>query len=294
MPTVSEDGSRADLSAGAMKEGAAKRRCEAHAVTVGREALEEAAATTVAAVLGATWELHDTAGRSGAYDFTIIRAQSTSALEVTQATDFATERFFAALEKHGSSFEAPTLTNHWIVTLDTPGTGFGSRALRHLQGDLVDALSTLEASGAQEFNCHRPDGTARDICEQHDFLTSGATFDMDGPPQVWLNHSTVFSFAASDLVEAAEARASLDDNRAKLAASRFDERHLFVWINVWEFAASTVFAQGTPPPRDPVLPEEITHLWIARLADDEVVVWLFSEGQWTYHKVPTEVRHEVS
>lgn len=264
-------------------------------MTVGRQTLEEAAARTVAAVLGATWELHDTAGRSGAYDFKIESDQATWALEVTQATDFATERFFAALEKHGSSFDAPALNNHWIVTLDTPGVEFGSRALKQLQGDLIDALSGLEDAGANEFNCHRPDdGAARELCEHHGFLTSGAIFDMDGPPQVWLNHSTVFSFAASDLVEAAEARAALDDNRAKLAASGFEQRHLFVWINVWEFAASTAFAQGTPPPRNPVLPEEITHLWIARLADEEVDVWLFFEGQWTYHEVPAEVRHDIS
>jgi len=263
-------------------------------VTVGREALEEAAARTVATVLGATWELHDTAGRSGAYDFTIIRDGSEVALEVTQATDFATERFFAAMERLGSSFDAPALKKHWIVTLETPGTEFGRRGLKNLQVDLLDALSRLEDTGAEEFNCHRPDAVARAMCAQHDFLTSGATLDMDGPPQVWLNHSTVFSFAPSDLVEAAEARASLDDNRAKLAASGFDERHLFVWINVWEFAASTAFAQGTPPPRSPELPEEITDLWIARLAHGEVDVWWFSKGRWAYHEVPTELRHDDS
>jgi hypothetical protein len=46
---------------------------------VPREALEEAEATTVARVLDASWELHDTAGRSGAYDFRIQRSNASSA-----------------------------------------------------------------------------------------------------------------------------------------------------------------------------------------------------------------------
>ena len=54
------------------------------------------------------------------------------------------------------------------------------------------------------------------------------------------------AFDAEDLVVAAESRAALEDNRAKLGKSGLDDRYLFVWVNVWELGANAAFAMGIP------------------------------------------------
>lgn len=93
-------------------------------------------------------------------------------------------------------------------------------------------LSVLEAEGRTGFDCHRPAEAEREVCATYDLVKFGNTVDLDGPPEVRLNYVPVVLFDAGDLVEVAEARARLDDNRRKLAKSGLGERHLFVWVNV--------------------------------------------------------------
>lgn len=265
-------------------------RCETSRVSISGQFLEEAAAKTVATVAGGDYELHDIPGRSSAYDYTIRRGDFRAAVEVTQATDTAAERYYGAIGRYGESFDAEGLQHHWMVAVDTPPSDFRARDLKRLQQDLLAMISLLETKGRTRFDCHRAAEAEREVCATYDFVKFGNTVDLDGPPDVRLNHVPVVAFDAGDLVEVAEVRARLDDNRRKLAKSGLGERHLFVWVNVWELGASAAFAVGVPPPRAPDLPEEVTDLWVGRLVDEEVQVWHFAGGTWAYHEVDTEKR----
>lgn len=257
-------------------------------MAITKEYLEEAAAKTVAYVLSAEYELHDTGSRSGAYDFTIVGDGTSVALEITQATDLATEKFYGAIEKYGESFEGEGLETHWMVAVDAPSSDFRARDLKRLQQELVKMISALEAEGRTSFDCHLPKDEEREVCATYDFIKFGNTIDMDGRPEVRLNHVPVVSFGQEDYVEVAEARAHLEDNRAKLAKSGLDRRHLFVWVNVWELGAAAAFAVGAPPQRAPDLPAEVTDLWVGRFVEDRTQAWHFGEGKWTYHEVDME------
>lgn len=281
-------GTRLDAEAGGAtrEELAAERRCEAEGMEKWVD-LEDMAARTVAAVLDADYELNDIPGRSGAYDYTIRRGDELTALEVTQATDFATERFYGALAKHGEHFDAPGLKRHWMVAVEAPDADFRARDMKRLQQDLLSMISALEAEDRERFECHGPSDVERQVCDTYNFVRFGNTVDMDGSPEIWLNHSPVVAFASDDLIVVAERHAALDDNRAKLAASRFEHRHLFVWINIWELEAAAAFGTGTPPDRAPRLPDEINHLWIGRIVDGRVDVWHFGDGRWEFHQITT-------
>ncbi|MBF5000707.1 hypothetical protein IRT45_26565 [Nocardia sp. BSTN01] len=51
--------------------------------------------------------------------------------------------------------------------------------------------------------------------------------------------------------------------RRKLSATAMPERHMFVWVDHYHVQASRGLAEPELPARDPVMPGEITHLWLA-------------------------------
>ena len=62
-----------------------------------------------------------------------------------------------------------------------------------------------------------------------------------------------------------------------------NERHLFVWVSVTVFDVWSAVHDGHPPSRAPVLPEEITTVWLAAMAaPGDVPVWRAARGEpWT-------------
>jgi hypothetical protein len=74
---------------------------------------------------------------------------------------------------------------------------------------------------------------------------------------------------------------SMKVHRAKLAKSGCDERHLFIGVTdaTPDAYMSLVGQLGVVPPDSPMLPPEITHLWVMDCDGDRCLVW-FPDINW--------------
>jgi hypothetical protein len=72
----------------------------------------------------------------------------------------------------------------------------------------------------------------------------------------------------------------LQGERRKLSRHR-GERHLFVWIDVSLFDAHVgIASEETAAEAVPILPAEITHVWVAAEGSEGPVVWISDGGPW--------------
>jgi hypothetical protein len=92
-------------------------------------------------------------------------------------------------------------------------------------------------------------------------------------------------------IEEALAGQRLEGERTKLALSGLEERHLFVWVGVSLFAAHVgIASEDEPADARPVLPSEITHLWLAAEGTEGPVVWTSTGDNWVRRVVRTKPR----
>jgi hypothetical protein len=86
----------------------------------------------------------------------------------------------------------------------------------------------------------------------------------------------------------------LEGERAKLERSGKPERHLFAWIMPTQFAAHVGLAsEEVAADAAPVLPQEVTTLWIGAESHQGFVVWRSHGDPWERLVVPSEgFRHE--
>lgn len=195
-------------------------------------------------------------------DFALYRdGRPAGWLEVTTATDEATHRVSANLRRRGQRFFSDRLTRSWMVIFRR--TADLSRLDRER---LVDALVPKEQILARDtFGQADPRVRRRFASEDmRDYPTMRAilaeydvadTYDLpthDGQPRVLLNHEGHASFVdpahINRLVEA-----KLDAKQKQLEG-RSGERHLFIWVDVYERSGAAVAMGGYD---EPELPDEL-------------------------------------
>jgi hypothetical protein len=91
------------------------------------------------------------------------------------------------------------------------------------------------------------------------------------------------------VVNAARDAAWKDDNRRKLGAGVNGERHLFVWVD--RGAGAPWVSMTERLPETPiVLPEEVTHLWLATTlaGGNEYLVWRTEGRAWDSARFPVD------
>jgi hypothetical protein len=207
------------------------------------------------------------------HDFDIIRSdESVEALEVTRFTDQKLRALGARLDSFAKSFNTEAIAQRWWVGLTEAVLDWGGP--REVAEELVPLLADLEASGTYDFQCDLPPTPntpeVQTLCERLP-VSNGQTLGTKAHPRLMLGiPSFVTSFSPDDINRALEHEARRSDNRAKLAASGSEVRHLFVWVEHQQLGAAAALASGAIPPAASLeLPDEITVGWVA-LEDEGV------------------------
>jgi len=208
---------------------------------------------------------------AGEYDIDVTYGDGTcAAVEVTSSTSQESLQMLAAIAARGNCVPATACRNSWLVD-PLP------KARIKLVLENVDRyLSAIEAEGLSEFFAGhgQPSSSVSQILEVLG-IGEGSTLQLPPPARIWVvgpseNGSMV---KASDLQSAVEVEANKPDNKRKLAASQYIERHLFVYVEPLNSGAWQALICRCIPESPPVLPVEVTHVWAAATAEDRIVVW---------------------
>lgn len=227
--------------------------------------VEIAAAQHVVAVVGGSFEIHDTGDEPGQYDVDIrTRAGVSIALEVTSFGGDDWKRTAARVRKQlaGGAFAGEGLRHQWLVVFPS-----GSD-VRELEAPVTEVLLRLEKEGADGATS-RYEGDDATLKEVADILreipvNSVFVFDHDPPsnePRIFPAQSEPSIGGAGALPAALAAVFEKADNQRKLARSETDERHLYVFIE--DGGASAVLEGMWPlpaPPQDPT--GVVDTLWV--------------------------------
>jgi hypothetical protein len=228
----------------------------------------------------------------GEWDFDLRYANGTvAAVEVTASVDQDQARMSARIRdkrKGGSSIAATKCKKSWMIfpTKDADINIIRAEAdeyLSALEQAQVQSFSFLEAftfrsyreAGIERFLPFQVPQCVEDICFNLKIMSGSAISDTTAS-QILIQHSVRGgAVRASVATDAGEREASKDDNRRKLGAAGTGERHLVVYIDVMNGLPWTALTDFTPPSSCPVLPPEITDIWLIAHAGigDEFVAW---------------------
>jgi hypothetical protein len=229
------------------------------------ETAEFAAGQHVLAVLGGEFEIHDTGAEPGQYDIEIKTGMGVSvALEVTSYGGDDWKRTAARVRKQmdRGNFAGDGLRNQWLVVFPS---GIG---VREIEEPLTEVLLRLEGEG-RSFATKRYEGDDEILIEIAELLNglpvnSVSVFDPDPPaaePRILLAQSDSSIGTAGALPAALATIFQKGDNQDKLARSRTDERHLYVFMEHGGASAVLEGAWPLPPcPEDPA--GVIDTLWV--------------------------------
>ena len=255
--------------------------------------------------LGVPVVLHDDNSAPALFDFRIERAGDVAALEVVSATDSRRAATAAAINRvHMHETPALSLRGFWGASVDLKAKTRESvwPRVRGLPARLEPILRILEVHDVVDVRATHASWYDGDVREAIEMLASIGvdrvwrprpsmidpgggtiflTIELKGPPAAPLDEAVL------DLVQFLWAT---DDVCRKLIDSGFAERHCFVSLNEssdWPLRYH-MFPQATHPlvlpAVAPVLPPEITHLWIA---DDFSDTWHWSPADgWVAYEMP--------
>lgn len=224
-----------------------------HAEVVTKHALE--------AVLDGARLKYRLAQSHGEYDFDVQYADGRrAALEATASVDRQQLEMLAATKAKTNgktAFEAVRCRNSWIVFAGA------SARIAHLRNNLDAYLARLELAGIDRFSftdSHIPCVTEvyRDLKVDYGLVVSTTK-----SPSLYISPSSEGELVRPDsAIRAGEREAWKDDNRRKLGSAGTNERHLAVYIDVSDASAWTALNWTDPPKTIPILPAEITDIWI--------------------------------
>jgi hypothetical protein len=208
----------------------------------------------------------------GEYDFDLkYQDGRLAALEVTASIDRAELELLAAIKrqtKGRTGLPTTKCRNSWIISVRS------SARVNVLCQKLDTYLSALEMNGISNFSLndlHIPE--VNEICAAL-HVDHGMVVRTSAPPAIYLTPSSGGGFVDPlNAVEAGLREAWKEDNRKKLGGSTCPERHLAVYIDLFDDSAWTAMHWSDPPAATPDLPAEINHIWL--LAEGE------SSGEFT-------------
>lgn len=227
----------------------------------------------ITAALGHPVRQHDDGSRPGMHDLDIDLPDGTvAAVEVTAAADPASIELWNIVNGGDDRWIVPELAGGWMVSL------LPSARAKRVKAELPDLLRQLEDAGDVRFGFGwREPGHPRLVALKDLGAVSGSRGDTDFPGVIYLTielprerqggfvsteASAVGLWLADFLAHPQQA-----DVLAKLARSGADDRHAFVILpgfTTAPFAVSDLLwrEDGPLPSSPPVLPAEVTHVWL--------------------------------
>ncbi len=235
---------------------------------------EYAARLIVEANTEHTLEVIDDGSANNLVDYRVLGldGKAVGAMEVGRNTVPAARMAENAYGKNAAGPRRITgLDRTWLVLCERDATRFN-----RLLDRLAPLLRELESTGrtkADTFGAYPYGGQhltvewrLRELGVVH-----VSSFDArEGRPEVHVAHSHGYTSGLGAEVAVAEAEnwllssdADQQGARNKLLDAGMPERHMFVWVDRHNVPASRGLAEPRLPTRSPVLPPEITHLWLA-------------------------------
>jgi len=149
-------------------------------------------------------------------------------------------------------------------------------------------LAVIEAEGRQEFfvftDALESPGVKRIYADLG--IEAGRVFKWKNPGVIGIGLPSLGSEVDPEFVLCAlELEARKPDNRRKLGDVASDEAHLFVYIEHRNFPAWLTINDMKPTSQPPILPPEVTHVWVAASTRevDKFVVWRASAVEGWLH-----------
>jgi hypothetical protein len=254
--------------------------------------LELTAGRIVARLTGQRVYLQDDGSSDGMVDVRIEYANREPAyLEVTTDIEHGYAAMWSGLMKSGQIPQVvtmPSLHRQWSVTLS------GAIQRRSLDAELEELLANMEACGltyqqvaAVENLTATANASVRRLLDLGVVKLSSAPAQ-SGPVGALLYPDGITAPAVAswkpflDWISETLESPKLADVRNKLMRTRAAERHVFLGITFSSpsavYFALTVDEKGLPG-MAPILPPEITHLWLWNIAGgDRCVVWFPDRG----------------
>jgi hypothetical protein len=249
-----------------------------------------AAACVDKALPGIAAYRHDNGRRTSAHDFDLMGgAEMVAAMEVTSATDGPARAITNEWSK-GGTLTVPGLASNWMVRVrPVDPRGMRSR-MACLRSRIGDILTEFKSKGIDQFHDDRyfpePELAAKvgDLGIRQ-ILLLGPQGAGRVHVEPWYPIERSAGFVQSDGNSLADwigewlSDPEQADNLTKLRSSGLAERHLFVvlpTLPMAPFEVFNVFFNETPPNHDPVLPEEVSHVWAA--ADSDHLGWRWSRA----------------
>jgi hypothetical protein len=227
-----------------------------------------------AALPGVIVGQHDDNTTANAYDLDLsVRGGRTyGAVEVTMAADAELVEFLKLVHARGGRWIAPQITGGWRVMV------LPAARVKRLVTELPTLLGNLESAGVIEFSnrTSTPSGlatVAHDLgvvsARQADTRFPGSIYVLaELPMEQTSGWAAPTGDAVSTWISQWIGERSQADNLRKLQRSGAAERHLFVIVPGLESTApfgvnDLLMRTGAPlPASPPVLPAEVTHVWI--------------------------------
>jgi len=203
----------------------------------------------------------------GEYDFDLLYADGTvAALEVTGAVDQTLMKTVGAIrgKRAGGPVIKPSLCKKsWVIF---PSNG---ASIPKIRADADRCLARLEKEGVGNFSCVSSSATVQEICCQLQ-ITGGGCFSAGCSPKIRIEFPIGGGAVGASLaIEAGEKEASKQDNRKKLGDAKSAMRHLVVYIDASNGLPWSALTNFAPPPVLPVIPDEITNLWLIGPTEEE-------------------------
>ena len=245
---------------------------------------ETFARAVVGHVLGVSVEEYDINGRQAAVDALLHYpdGRPTAALEVSSLGPSDEARIMNVLDKTRYKRVVAGLSSCWVVEVPRD---FNPGKFRLLD----DALRHCEDRGLTDLGQAR--GGSEAVDELLGLRVRGVAKDDPGAngPIVWVLNEVIGGFVGDgslelpDLVNTALREEKMQGKLDKLAASGYEERHLFLYIRplAFSYAAYDNLSFGGPLPCGlPRLPDGLSQLWIASGLKKGGVVRAIAGREW--------------
>jgi hypothetical protein len=213
-------------------------------------------------------------GQPSQVDYISKDTNMNTALEVSRYTDGIQKGLWMGYKSSNTLLYAPYLHNHWIISTD------GAVRQDKFSDEVPPVLFTIERLGLSAFNemQHWWFDEVRELREVLRVFGANSVRFAQSAPEMY-SYSEVdprnigvtsginwkYEGPDASLTQLEKYISSTEDNKSKLSSTGRQNRHLWLWID--EYTLNSVFkafsdSETRLPTRKPVLPDEITHVWI--------------------------------
>jgi hypothetical protein len=197
----------------------------------------------------------------GEYDFDLEYPSGDKVpLEVTTSTEQSLKKMSAAIDKGGLFVARDKCKKDWWVH---PLPSANTNKIRRR---VDEYLATIECEGFERFSASTDASLSPSVRRiLRDLrIEGGSVMPWSPPGRIGIAlPGAQTCVTAEDVRLAIEKEALKPDNRTKLGKSQATERHLFVYVSECNFPAWIALVKERPPENAPILPREISHVWVA-------------------------------